>query len=573
MEGFKVIIAADASQGINAVAKFNAELSKTNAAGAGVSAAVTKVNTSLNSIRPASNTAGLALQNLGRIAQDAPFGFIGISNNINPLLESFQRLRAESGSTGLALKSLASGLLGGAGIGLAVSIISGLLVTFGDRLFKTKKTTDEAAESAKKFADAQRDSAEHLHTQLIEVESLVRIAQSDVSTKKEQANALLRLNEIIPDNIGHVTDLNIKTSEGISIIRQYTQALEDQATAEVLRGRAAELRVKLFDAERKHNDEVLKQKLILAPLLKSLEKGETAASSARARASESFAIRQAQFAEKIRDAQDIIAQSDKEFLKAQTEFNKELGALRAEIDKNTKGALDVTIPEVKTKPIKKVTIKVEEIELDPAKVGLIGTSFSKGFSGMAEVTDKVNTALATLGRPLEGAGATTITRFFDVALDRAEKLAGFVADTLGPAFASVFDTIVSGGGNALQAFGNALKQIISKLVAAAITAAIFAAIVSAFPGGAAFGKGFLNAFKVLSGLPFAEGGIVTRPMNAIIGERGPEAVIPLRDLNKVLGSIGGAGSREVFIAENRIDGNDIVTIYRRASNRYGGTFT
>lgn len=67
------------------------------------------------------DAAGQSLQNLGRIAQDAPFGFIGIANNINPLVESFQRLKKESGSTGGALKALAGSLAGGGGLGLVFS--------------------------------------------------------------------------------------------------------------------------------------------------------------------------------------------------------------------------------------------------------------------------------------------------------------------------------------------------------------------------------------------------------------------------------------------------------------------
>jgi hypothetical protein len=86
-----------------------------------------------------SNQAAFALTNLGRVAQDAPFGFIGIQNNLNPLLESFQRLKSESGSTGGALKALAGSLMGPAGLGLALSVGSALLLTFGDRLFNTKK--------------------------------------------------------------------------------------------------------------------------------------------------------------------------------------------------------------------------------------------------------------------------------------------------------------------------------------------------------------------------------------------------------------------------------------------------
>ena len=79
------------------------------------------------------------LMNIGRIAQDAPFGFMGIANNINPLLESFQRLQVTTGSTKGALGALASQLTGPAGLGLAVSVVSSLLVVFGDKLLGSSK--------------------------------------------------------------------------------------------------------------------------------------------------------------------------------------------------------------------------------------------------------------------------------------------------------------------------------------------------------------------------------------------------------------------------------------------------
>lgn len=572
MEGFKVIIAADASQGINAVAKFNAELSKTGAKVPALTTAITKVNTSLNSVKGSSNTAGQALMNLGRIAQDAPFGFIGIANNINPLLESFQRLRAESGSTKTALASLASGLLGGAGIGLAVSVITGLLTVFGDRLFKTAKVADEAAESAKKYADAQRSSAESLQKQVIEVESLVRIAQSDVSTKEQQRLALARLNEIIPDNIGKVNALNIKTQEGISIIRQYTKALEDQATAELLRGRAAEFRVKLLDAERKHNDEVLKQKLLIAAEQKKLDAGDTA--SAQTRASESFAIRQQKYAQNILASRKAIVQSDREFIKAQSNFLTELITVQSQINAATLGGLPVSAPPPeKIKPLGPLTVPVREIKLDPTKVILLPTDLTN-FEGLDRLSDKIAGQL----KIIEHSGVESpIGAIFSNALERAEELAGFISSTLAPAFSAVFETIVSGGGNALQAFGNAIKRVVAQLVAAAVQAAIFATIMLIASGGASgvFQGRFLDMFGKLSGFKlFGDGGIVQGPMSAIIGERGPEAVIPLRDLNKVMRSIGGGNRNETgFVASTSISGQHLNILIERAKNQYGGTFS
>jgi hypothetical protein len=90
--------------------------------------------------RPASDATN-ALTNLSRVAQDAPYGFIGIANNLNPLLESFQRLSKESGGAGGALKSMVAGLTGPAGIGIALGVVSSLVVAFGDDIgnFITEK--------------------------------------------------------------------------------------------------------------------------------------------------------------------------------------------------------------------------------------------------------------------------------------------------------------------------------------------------------------------------------------------------------------------------------------------------
>jgi hypothetical protein len=114
-------------------------MAKTGAQITKFEAVAKRTGPALSSVRPGANEATQSLVNLSRVAQDAPFGFIGISNNINPLLESFQRLKASTGTTGGALKALGSSLMGAGGLGLAVGVASSLLVVFGDRLFKSGK--------------------------------------------------------------------------------------------------------------------------------------------------------------------------------------------------------------------------------------------------------------------------------------------------------------------------------------------------------------------------------------------------------------------------------------------------
>ena len=97
------------------------------------------------------NSAAFAMQNLGRVAQDAPFGFIGIQNNLNPLLESFARLKQESGSTGGALKALGSSLIGPAGLGIALSVVSAAVLFYQQYQQRANKTTNDAKKAADEY--------------------------------------------------------------------------------------------------------------------------------------------------------------------------------------------------------------------------------------------------------------------------------------------------------------------------------------------------------------------------------------------------------------------------------------
>jgi hypothetical protein len=110
----------------------------------GLEGTISGIKNQMNSVSKPTNDATNALSNLSRVAQDAPYGFIGIANNLNPLLESFQRLSKESGSSSAALKSMVAGLTGPAGIGLALGVVSSLAITYSKEISNFfKGPTDE----------------------------------------------------------------------------------------------------------------------------------------------------------------------------------------------------------------------------------------------------------------------------------------------------------------------------------------------------------------------------------------------------------------------------------------------
>lgn len=109
---------------------------------------------------------------------------------------------------------------------------------------------------------------------------------------------------------------------------------------------------------------------------------------------------------------------------------------------------------------------------------------------------------------------------------------------------------LAGTGNPLQGFlttlGDGLKQLgVYLITISPIIAAIKLALKSLNPalmlpaGIALVAIGAAVKSKVSKTTAFAEGGIVTGPTNALIGERGPEVVFPLRELNKFVQGMGG----------------------------------
>ena len=123
------------------------------------------------------------LTNFNRVVQDAPFGILGIANNIDPLLESFLRLRTSSGTTGAALKALGSSFLGPTGILFAVSAATSAFLAFGS-------TSKGALDGAK---DAAEDAGEALKSA---ASSILNIEKEDISvTISKRDNILTAVEE------------------------------------------------------------------------------------------------------------------------------------------------------------------------------------------------------------------------------------------------------------------------------------------------------------------------------------------------------------------------------------------
>jgi hypothetical protein len=232
--------AGQAVTGLNSVTKGLAD----------TAAVAAKTDSSLGKLSKVSNTAGQSLTNLGRIAQDAPFGFIGIQNNINPLLESFGRLKAETGSTGSALKALAGSLIGAGGIGLAVSLVtSALTVLTMNGFFKSAKAADAAAESAKKYKEELNGIFTGVAKEAEGVLSLIAILKSETETRDRKLSAIKELQKINPEIF---KDLELEKSAVIGVdnaYKNYIATLQNAVTVKVLQKRLDNELARLVEQE------------------------------------------------------------------------------------------------------------------------------------------------------------------------------------------------------------------------------------------------------------------------------------------------------------------------------------
>jgi hypothetical protein len=145
--------------------------------------------------------ANTSLTNLARVAQDAPFGFIAIANNLDPLVSSLQNLSRESGGTGKAILSLGSALIGPAGLALGFSVASSTITTliqkYGSFGAAVQALTGSLSDQAKAQNIINKELTDNIgqYTQQIAQLSTLASLSQDVSIGYEQqakASKLLR---------------------------------------------------------------------------------------------------------------------------------------------------------------------------------------------------------------------------------------------------------------------------------------------------------------------------------------------------------------------------------------------
>lgn len=159
-----------------------------------------KLSSALGSVQTSTRSTTSAVINFNRVIQDAPFGIIGVANNIDPLVQSFNSLRAQTGSTTGALRTLLTSAFTGPGALITVfSLASTAALVFGDRLFGAGKKAGKASEEVEGLVEAadnlrkvlEQDSgyAEKIARQIRRNEQAIQIAERRAEIENKLENA------------------------------------------------------------------------------------------------------------------------------------------------------------------------------------------------------------------------------------------------------------------------------------------------------------------------------------------------------------------------------------------------
>ena len=497
--------------------------------------ATTQLGVAFKKVTPASNQATQALVNVSRVAQDAPYGFIGIANNLNPLLESFQRLKETSGSAGSALKEMAKGLMGPAGIGLALGVVSSLVVAFGPKIAKFINGTDEASEAQDKFAESLNKARASASESGIKLQAYISIADDATIADDKRANAL----KFVIDELGKVNKAYASTitttDQARAAVVLYTQALVAQAITSRYVDEIADKTIKLADANKKaiaaaeeYNKTIERSKTMTNGYVDaSVTQASTINSAKNAyigAASEAVNLNNS-----IQDLNTSLIETIK-------------GAAINPFNTVTNGAKDLD------KTILNVTKNYKEFKkLTPEQVGTFipqerNALPAAPLAPQTPITQGPSQAI--LQAQAVGLAATEQAKF-NYLLNEAEVTSRFLAEGLG----NVFQALQSGD-NIGESILNVFKDMVFQLAQMVVQALIFKAIMTALGMGGAAGTtngltgGLLGGLgKLLGFTPMAEGGIVSKPTFAMVGEGGEsEAVMPLSKLDNLLGNAFSSGA-------------------------------
>jgi len=580
----EIILSADvdqATKNINAATASIKNLDKAATASKGID----KIGKSAANATP-------ALTNFGRVIQDAPFGIIGIANNIDPLIASFQSLKAQTGSTGGAIKAFVSGLAGPAGIAIAVSAVTSALIAFGPQIANFFNGTKELTEAQKEAAKETKNFADSVSKEIISITALANIVGNENKSRDERLRAIKALRSEYPQYLKDISDEEALTN-GVAVAA-------NAATKSIIRRIAIQAATKQLQEEISTalQSAIANEKILAAEDDRLAAKTIEGTSQLNERYS---AYLQATtgatgYKKAVGDVRLATESEAKGLSKSEIAATRVFNSIFDVVEKSAAAIVGLggsvsdfssrnNESTTKLKDNTKALLKWKEALSFQTPSLTQGIGAGVGASALVEYQALVKGVIAETAK-LPPATAIASTQLAQVLKDQQAILTNISNETkaqleqqaidkqignatnafnlLTPAIDQAFNALANGE-NAFEGVKQALKRLLIDLAKAAALSLILSAITG---GGCGYGGGFLNIFKGLLGFR-ANGGPVNAGGPYIVGESGPELFVPSSAGQIVPNmSLGGGGGQLQAV----VSGNDLLFILNQAGQNRRNNF-
>lgn len=574
-----------------------------------ISKSVSTTQRSFNNLGRVAGSSGASVLAFSRIVQDAPFGIIGVGNNITQLVESFSALRASSKSTGAAMKSFFTSLIApGNLLVLAISAATTALTFFAMRSRGAKDATDNLRESLLSLSDAMVKGNQSATEDLSKLDAIYRITQDVTRSMDERKKAVDSLQDQYPSYFGNLDDEKILVGEASGAYKSLRENIIGAAQAQALMDQVVEREKAYLELQPQKLAALEKSTKAQQELNNYLEIYNATAipdqgmvnhlnmlQAAAVGATKEFQELVAQgdelrneshdFAEQLKNysIDDILGLSKGKGGKSPAReeieaIGKDLQAIDSPIinglnkaagtfETGLENAISNAAQKLSNEDFAKVLKRAFSGDLPEVEVKAILTPIlGRDSSREPDRLDLLEARLNEFGRTM-----TEIANYSDVLLTDLRRNIG-----------NAFYGMLVDGENIFDAIGDAFKRMIATMVADLAAAqipkllgSIFNAGLGAAGGAAVVGGigGLLGGvFKFFGGLfkgrAFADGGIVSGPTLSLTGEypgarSNPEVIAPLNKLRDLLPQAGN----NVVVMDVEIPGDKLLLVQRRAERR------
>lgn len=492
-----------------------------------------------------SRATGVTME-FNRVIQDAPFGLMGIGNNIQQLTGNFASLSTQVGGTGNALKAMFKQMITGPNLALlAISALTAGFTAYQMGAFDFLKANKEKIKSLEELQEeleayrktleatqqASIEGAQNAQKDIVLLEALARQAQDTALSEQQRTDAVEELQRLYPDYLGNLSKEEIMTGDVSEEIDNLKNSLIESAKAYAAINKIRGNSIALLDLESRATTRAAD----ILEKINGLEKARANDAIRRQALGGRGGAAMAVLSEETRIREEISDLFDEQAKDAEliTKINEENLSLQERINQSLANGGNLVKEQVDK--IKNVGDAIKEFDaselfrIDSENLrSSLQTSLDNALKEMNDPEVKnIPVKIDFEAEELDPATAIENDRWNELWKQRMEMVQQF-AGTLENTLASSFENSLSRGENFFDSIEEGFKRMLAKLasqLAASAVLKILGMIVGGPVGGAIGGQAGSLLSGAFGGFR-ADGGSVFPGKKYIVGEEGPEIFSP-----------------------------------------------